>query len=329
MRRRDLILGFAVTACVMWPARTVYAQAARKPLRLGIVHPVSPKDVPPYYVAFVGRLRELGYVEGDTLEVEYINLEGYLERYDQAMRELVRRRVDVIFALGQEQNLRAALTATSTIPIVMLALTYDPIAKGLVSNLARPTGNVTGIYILSIEILKKRLQLLMEAVPETRAAFGFWDFDAAETWRAAADAAPLLGITLTGVELREPPYDYERAFQQVAPKFRGALFLPDSVVFLRDAERRATFALRHRMASSFHDASFVNAGGLMSYGADRATAARRAAEFVDRIARGAKPSNLPIEQSTRFVLSINLKTAKVLGITIPQSVLLRADEVIQ
>jgi putative ABC transport system substrate-binding protein len=329
MRRRDLILGLAATACVRGAARPAYAQAARKPLRLGVVHPVSPKDVPPQYVAFVAALRKLGYVEGDTLAIEYINLEGHLDRYDDAMKELVRRRVDIIFALGQEQNLRAALAATSTIPIVMLALTYDPIAKGFVTNLARPTGNVTGIYILSIEILKKRLQLLREAVPETRAAFGFWDFDAAETWRAAADAGPSLGITLAGIELRDPPYDYERAFQQVAQKFRGALFLPDSVVFLRDAERLATFALHHRMVSSFHDPRFVNAGGLMSYGADRDTAAGRAAQLVDRIARGAKPSDLPIEQSTTFVLSINLRTAKTLGLTIPQSLLLRADDVIR
>jgi putative ABC transport system substrate-binding protein len=329
MRRRNLILGLAATACVMGAARPAYAQAAPKPLRLGFVHPVSPKDVPPQYVAFVGRLRELGYVEGDTLAIEYINLEGHLERFDEAMRELVRRRVDLIFALGQEQNLRAALAATSTIPIVMLALTYDPIAKGLVTNLARPTGNVTGIYVLPIEILKKRLQLFREVVPEMRSAFGFWDFEAAGGWRSAADAAPSLGITLAGVELRDPPYDYELAFQQVAPKFRGAMFLPDSVVFVRDAERLATFALRHQMASSFQDPTFVKAGGLMSYGADPAKAARRAAELADRIARGAKPSDLPIEQSTRFVLSINLKTAKALGLTIPQSLLVRADEVIQ
>jgi len=194
--------------------RPIYAQAAPKPLGLGAVHPVTPKDVTPQYVAFIGRLRELGYVEPETLAVEYTNLEGHLEQYDESMKELLRRRVDLIFALGQEQNLRAALAATSTIPIAMLALTYDPVAKGHVTNLARPTGNVTGIYVLSIEILKKRLQLLREAIPETRAAFGFWDFDAAATWRGAADAAPSLGMTLAGIELRDPPYDYELAFQQ-------------------------------------------------------------------------------------------------------------------
>ena len=133
------------------PARP---QTPPKPLRIGFVHPVSPKGVPPNYVAFVGRLRELGYVEGDTLAMEYINLEGHLERYDEAMRELVRRRVDLIYALGQEENLRAAMAATSTIPIVMLAISYDPLAKGYVSSLARPTGNVTGISVLGVEAIK-------------------------------------------------------------------------------------------------------------------------------------------------------------------------------
>jgi putative ABC transport system substrate-binding protein len=294
------------------------------------VHPVSPKGVPPNYIAFVGRLRELGYVEGDTLAMEYINLEGHLERYDEAMRDLVRRRVDLIYALGQEENLRAATAATSTIPIVMIAISFDPLAKGYVTSLARPTGNVTGIYVLGTEAIKKRLQLFKDAFPGQHVAFGFWDPEAAETWRAAADAAPSLGIRLAGVELHNPPHDYERGFQQVAPEFRRALFMPSSAAFSADAERLAAFALRHRMVSCFDaNSKFVDAGGLMSYGADNTAAGRRAAEFADRIARGAKPSDLPIEQSTRFTLRINLKTAKVLGVIFAPTFLATADEVIE
>ena len=292
--------------------------------------PVSPKGVPPNYVEFIDRLRELGYVEGDTLAVEYINLEGHLDRYDDAMQELVRRRVDVIYALGQEDNLRAAMAATTTIPIVMVAIGYDPLAKGYVSSLARPTGNVTGIYVLSVEAIKKRLQLFKDSFPGQHAAFGFWDFDAVEPWRAAVEAAPSLGIALAGVELRDPPYDYERGLQQVAAEFRGALFMPNSAVFVRDAEPLAAFALRHRMVSCFNSSPvFVNAGGLMSYGADLAAAARRAAELADQIARGAKPADLPVEQSTRFSLRINLKTAKTLGVIFPPTFLATADEVIE
>jgi putative ABC transport system substrate-binding protein len=295
-----------------------------------MVHPVSPKGVPPSYIAFVGRLRELGYIEGDALAVEYINLEGHVDRYDEAMRELVRRRVDLIFALGQEDNLRAAIAATTTIPIVMMAIGYDPLATGYVKSLARPTGNVTGIYVLSAEAIKKRLQLFKDAFPDHRAAFGFWDFDSAENWRAVEGAAPRLGLALASVELRDPPYDYERGLQQVGPEFRSALFLPPSAVFTRDAKRLAAFALQHRMVSCFDSSRiFVDAGGLMSYGADLVAAARRAAEFADRIARGAKPSDLPVEQSTRLTLRINLKTAKALGVTFPPTFLATADDVIE
>jgi len=143
------------------------------------------------------------------------------------------------------------------------------------------------------------------------------------------DAAPRFGIALAGVELRDPPYDYEAAFQQVAPEYRGAMYLPTSSVFVRDAQRLAAFALRHRVISCFSDWLIVDAGGLMSYTADRVAAARRAAELADRIARGVKPGDLPVEQSTRFVLKINLKTAQALGLTFPQAILARADEVIE
>jgi ABC-type uncharacterized transport system substrate-binding protein len=328
MRRRAFIKLIGATAAA-WPL-IARAQTPPKPLRIGMVHPVSPKGVPPNFVEFVDRLRELGYVEGDTLAVEYINLEGHLDRYDEAMRDLVRRRVDLIYALGQEDNLRAAMAATTTIPIVMVAIGYDPLAKGYVSSLARPTGNVTGIYVLSVEAIKKRLQLFKDSFPGQHAAFGFWDFDAVAPWRAAAAAAPSLGIALAGVELHDPPYDYEGGLQQVAVEFRGALFMPNSAVFVRDTQRLAAFALHHRMVSCFDSSpAFVDAGGLMSYGADLTAAARRAAELADQIARGAKPADLPVEQSTRFTLRINLKTAKILGIDFPPTFLATANEVIE
>jgi putative ABC transport system substrate-binding protein len=328
MRRRDFLGGLGGAAMALPRPARAQQPTTPKPLRVGFVHPVSPKNVPPNYVAFVGRLRELGYVEGDTLAVEYINLEGHLERYDEAMRELVRRRVDLIYALGQEENLRAAMAATSTIPIVMLAISYDPLAKGYVTNLARPTGNVTGITVLGVDVIKKRLQLFKDAFPEHHAAFGFWDAESAETWRIAVEAAPSLGLTLAGVELRDKPYDFERGLLQVAPEFRGALFMPNSAVFVSDAERLAAFALRQRMVSCFDaQPAFVDAGGLMSYGADFIAAALRAAAFADRIARGAKPSDLPVEQATRFTLRINLKTAKALGVTFAPTFLATADEV--
>jgi putative ABC transport system substrate-binding protein len=329
-RRQFISTISGAAVAVAGAARRANAQTTPKPFRVGFVHPVSPKGVPPNYVEFVDRLRELGYVEGDTLAMEYINLEGHPERYDEAMRELIRRRVDLIYALGQEENLRAAMAATSTIPIVMLAISYDPLAKGYVSSLARPTGNVTGITVLGVDLIKKRLQLFKDAFPERHAAFGFWDFEADETWRIATAAAPSVGITLSGVKVGGTPYDYEGGFQQVAPEFRGALFMANSATFVRDAERLAAFALRHQMVSCFDSSPiYVEAGGLMSYGADLGAAARRAADFADRIARGAKPSDLPVEQSTRFKLLINLKTAKILGITLSPTFVATADDVIE
>jgi putative tryptophan/tyrosine transport system substrate-binding protein len=331
MRRREFISILGGTAAT-WPlaARGQQPSSSAATLRFGFVHPVSPKGIPPSYVEFIKRLEELGYVEGDTLTVEYINLEGHLDRYVEAMRELVRRRVDLIFALGQEDNLRSAMAATSTIPIVMLAIGYDPVAKGYVKSLAQPGGNVTGIYVLSLEAVSKRLQLFKDAFPQQSKAFGFWDFDGADTWRAATEAAPSLGIALFGIELKTPPYDYEGEFAKVPPEFRRAMFLPSSAVFTSDAERLAAFALRHQIAACF-DASprYAKAGALMSYGPDLPAAARRAAEISDRIVRGAKPSDLPVEQSTRFALTINLKTAKILGVHFPTTVLANADEVIE
>ena len=260
--RRQFVSTLGGAAVCAIGATHTRAQTTPKPLRVGFVHPVSPKGVPPNYVEFIGRLRELGYVEGDTLAVEYINLEGHPERYDESMRELVRRRVDLIYALGQEENLRAAMAATSTIPIVMLAISYDPLAKGYVSSLARPTGNVTGITVLGVELIKKRLQLFKDAFPERHAAFGFWDFESDETWRIATAAAPSLGITLAGVKVGGTPYDYDGGFQQVAPEFRGALFMANSAIFVRDAERLAAFALQHRMVSCFDSSPiYVEAGG--------------------------------------------------------------------
>lgn len=184
--------------------------------------------------------------------------------------------------------------------------------------------------MLGVELINKRLQLFQDAFPDKKAAFGFWDFETAETWRIASAAAPSIHLALAGVELHERPYNYERALQQVAPEFRSALFMPNSAVFVRDADNLAAFALRHRIVSCFDSISrYVDAGGLMSYGADLIAAARRAAEFADRIARGATTSDLPVEQSTRFTLRINLKTAKALGIDFPPTFLARADEVIE
>jgi putative ABC transport system substrate-binding protein len=326
MRRREFItlLGGAAAA---WPL-VARAQQLPKTLRVGAVGLSNPRSGGLWAPIEQG-LRELGYVEGQNLAVEYINLNGRIDGFGEAMQELVRRKVDVIVSLGNEINLKSALAATRTLPIVMVALDFDPFALGYVTNLARPTGNVTGLFLQQIELSAKRVQLTSDAFPEIRGATVFWDRQSSDQWQAARGAAVTLGLSLAGIELSEPPYNYELALAQTSPDHRGTLIVMISPVFFSDRARLAEFALRHRMRSVCPLREFVEAGGLMSYGVSFTTLGRRAAAYVDRIAQGAKPTDLPVEQPTKFELVINLKTAKALGLDVPPTLLARADEVIE
>ena len=323
MKRREFItlVGGAATA---WPL-VVRAQQTGK-LRVGMVGS-QPRSAP-LYAAMLQRFAELGYQEGSNFTFEFIQAAN-LEDYARGYRELVTRNVGVLIANATEVALKSALAATNTLPIVMTAIDYDPLARGYVANLARPTDNVTGIVFQQIELVTKRLQVVVEAFPELRAATVFWDAASADQWRVAQSAAPALGLRLFGSELREQPYDYEQALAQVPPDHRGWLFAMTSPFFFPDRARLAEFALRHRMPSVFAFREWVDAGGLLSYGPSITGMYRRAADYVDRIARGTKPSDLPIEQPTKFEFILNLKTAKAIGLATPTALLLRADEVIE
>jgi putative tryptophan/tyrosine transport system substrate-binding protein len=329
MRRREAIslVGVGVTACQL-VARTATAHTQAKMLRVGIVSPVSPRTAS-QWVAFDNRMRRLGYVDGQNLVVEFLPLHGELDRLGDAMRELVVRKVDVIIAFGPEAALKAAMAATNTIPIVMVAIDYDPIALGYVPGLARPTANVTGVFFQQIELSMKRLELAKQAFTGRNAATVFWDRPSADQWRAMQSASSVLGLRLAGIELRETPYDYERALSEAPDEYRGALIVTMAPLFFRDRQRLADLALRNRMASMFGTREFVEVGGLVSYGPSFAALAQRFADYVDRIAKGAKPADLPVEQPTKFEMVINLSTAKEIGVAIPTSSLLRADELIQ
>jgi ABC-type uncharacterized transport system substrate-binding protein len=324
MRRREFItlLGGAAAA---WPL-AARAQQAPAILRVGVAS-VQPRSTA-IYVAFLQRMAELGYEEGKNFVFDYVqvpNIEGYERGYQK-----LAGRVDIFFASGPEMGLKSALAAAGTQPIVMVAVDYDPLARGYVTSLARPTGNLTGIFFQQIELTAKRLQLVKEAFPEVQAVPVFWDRISADQWRAAQSAAAGLGLRLVGIEFREQPYDYERAVAQVPSEGRRVLIVLTSPVFaVPDRARLPDFALRHRLASMFSLREFVNVGGFMSYGASFTAMFRRAAEYVDRIARGAKPADLPIEQPTKFELVINLKTAKALDLAIPDKFLALADEVIE
>ena len=274
-------------------------------------------------------MRELGYVEGQNFTLDFIDLQGRSELYPAAMRELVDRKVDVIIASGAEDALKAATAATKTIPIVMAAIDYDPFALGYVTSLARPTGNVTGIVLEQIELAAKRLQLVRDAFPAINKATVFWDRPSADQWHAMRDNAAKSGFDLAGIELRDYPYDYARALAQAPMQNRGFLFAPTSPLFARDRERIVQFSLLNRLPSMFVFREYADQGRLMSYGPNRTVMSRRVADYVHRIARGAKPSELPIERPTIFELIINLRTAKALGLEFSQAMLLRADEVIE
>jgi putative ABC transport system substrate-binding protein len=287
----------------------------------------QPKSSAPYK-AFLQRLNELGYEQGRNLAFDFIQAANF-EDYIRGNRYLVTRGVGILVAAGTEIALKSALTATDTLPIVMLAFDYDPIASGYVTSLARPTGRISGIFLQQIELTTKRLQVIKDAFPDLRAATVFWDKISADQWRAAESAAPKLGLQLFGIDLGEQPYEYEKALVQAPPEYQGWLFVMTSPFLFRDRARLVQFALRNRAASVFAFREFVDAGGLLSYGPNINEMYRRAAEYVDQIARGAKPSELPIDQPTKFEFVLNLKTAREIEIATPTALLLRADEVIE
>jgi putative ABC transport system substrate-binding protein len=324
MRRREF-LGLVGGTAATWSVAARAQQAAT--LRVGGT--LTAPRTQHFLQGFEVRMRELGYVEGQNLTLDYIDMQGQPDRYPAAMQELVDRKVDVIVASGPEDSLKAATAATTTIPIVMAAIDYDPLTLGYVTSLARPTANVTGVMLAQIELAAKRLQLVKEAFAAINKATVFWDRHSAGQWHAVRDSAAQFGFDLASVELRDYPYNYARALAEAPPQNRGFLIVATSPLFARDRERIVQFALLNRLPSMFVFREYVDQGGLMSYGPNRTAMSRRIADYVNRIARGAKPAELPIERPTIFELVINQRTAKALGLEFSQAMLLRADEVVE
>jgi putative ABC transport system substrate-binding protein len=318
----------AFVALLAGAAASPLAGRAQQPgmLRVGALS-AQPRTAP-IWMAFQQRMAELGYTQGTNFVLEFVQVAG-IGDYERGYRDLVARKVDIMLATGPEISLKSARAATQTLPMVMLAIEYDPIARGYVTSLARPAGNITGIFLQQIELAEKRVQILKDGFPDLRAATAFWDATSTDQWHATQTAAATLGFQLAGIQLGDTHYDYERALAQSAPDHRGSLFVMVSPFFFRDRARLAEFALRHRLISMFGFREWVEAGGLLSYGPSIIALHRRIADYVDRIAKGAKPADLPVEQPTKFEFVINLKTAKAIGLDLPTSLLLRADEVIE
>src|SRR5438128_9372882 len=303
------------------------AQPPGKVFRVGVLLPISLGSRS--FQAFKQRLQELGYVEGQNLALEVRGAEGKLERLPGLAAELVRLNVDVIVATGPEATLRAARGATETIPIVMRARDYDPIALGYVAGLAHPGGNITGVVEQRLELTAKQLELLKEALPTVTRVAVLWDDASADQRRAPEAAARSLGVQLQPLELRHPPYEFEGAFAAAAQGQAEALLILASPVFARQFAHIVDLATKSRLPTMVGFWWGARAGGLMAYDVNNVEMLRRVADYVDKILKGAKPADLPVEQPTKFELIINLKTAKALGITIPPSLLVFADEVIQ
>jgi putative ABC transport system substrate-binding protein len=277
-------------------------------------------------------LRELGYIEGQNIAIEYRYAEGKFDRHPELAAGLVQLKIDIIVVAGGAIPIRAAKNATKTIPIVMVGAGTDPVEEGLVESLARPGGNVTGLTNISRELGGKRLELLKEAVPKLARVAVLYDpatpVSVLEVKEVLPVAARALGLTVRSWEIRAAG-GFEKVFAVLSKERPDGLYVAGSPLVAANEKKISDFAIKSRLPSVYQRREAVDAGGLMYYGADLADSYRRVAYYVDRILKGAKPADLPVEQPKKFELVINLKTAKQIGLTIPPSILVKADKVIK
>jgi putative ABC transport system substrate-binding protein len=307
------------------------AQQAVKVARIGFLSPGSPSDSVTLLRlgAFRQGLRELGYVDGQNIAIEFRWADGKYERLPGLAAELVRLRVDIIVTYAPPA-IQAAKNATATIPIVMAGI-IDPVATGFVASLSRPGGNITGLSMMAPELAGKQLELVKEILPGVKrvALLGNpLNAGTAPQVQLAQEAARALGLQLQSLEARDPD-EIDRAFATMSKEQAGAVIVLTDALLVAHATRIADLAAKHRVPAVYSVTDYIEVGGLMSYGGSVYERYRRTAVFVDRILRGAKPADLPVEQPTRFELIVNLRTARGLSITIPPSVLARADRVVQ
>jgi len=329
MNRKIVI--YLLTTALLSTVPFVEAQQAGKIPRVGHVSGSGDANNPePSVQAFRQGLRDLGYIEGKNILVEYRYAEGKLDRAPALVAELVQLKVDVLVATFLP-GIRAAKEATKMIPIVIVT-GVDPVATGIVESLARPGGNITGLTTLARDLSGKRLELFKEAVPGISRVAVLWDANAEApsiSFKEYEAAARVLKIPLQSLEVSGPKPDLEDAFQAAARGRSTALITISNPVLSRYAKRIADLAIKNRLPSMYERNQYVETGGLMSYSSNVAESYRRAATYVDKLLKGRKPADLPVEQPTKFEFIINLKAAKQIELTIPPNVLVRADRVIR
>ena len=332
MQNRKLVGLWLIAFVLVVGLAVVEAQQPKNVFRIGYLSSFESAFESTRTEAIRLALREHGYIEGQNIAIEYRYSEGKQERYPELVAELLRLKVDIIVAAGGSGPVRAAKNATKTIPIGMVGGGADPIEAGLIKSLARPGGNVTGITLLAAELSGKRLELFKEAVPKlVRVAVlsnPALSSSAHEVKEALPVAARALGLTVRSWEVRTAG-GFDKVFAALDKERPDGLYVAGSTLMYSSEKRIVSFALKSRLPSMHQNKEAVDAGGLMSYGADLADSYRRVAIYVDKILKGAKPADLPVEQPTKFELVINLKTAKQIGVTIPPEVLARVSRLIK
>ena len=330
--KKAAALPILVAVMLLCVALIAEAQEPKRVPRIGYLSAGDPTSESTRSDAIRLALRERGHIEGQNIAIEYRYAEGKQDRYPELAAELLRLKVDVIVATGGAGVIQAAMNATKTMPIVMAGQGIDPVKAGFVESLARPGGNVTGITNLGAELGGKRLELLKEAVPKVALVAVLYDpgfrprvIDVKEVLPVAARA---LRLTIQPWEVRNAN-GFERVFAALSKQRPDGLYVIASPLMATNQKRIIGFALKSRLPSMYYSREAVDAGALMSYGADPADSYRRVAYYVDRILKGAKPADLPVEQPTKFELVINLKTAKQIGLTIPAELLARANKLIK
>ncbi len=327
------VSGFALCALLVSLCSSAEAQQPKKISRIGYLAATDRASDSIRSEAIRVALRELGYVEGQNIAFEYRYGEGKPDRYSELAVELVRLKADIIVVAGADQAIEAAKNATNTIPIVMTGAGLDPVQAGLVESLSRPGGNVTGITRITGGLGRKRLEVFKEAVPKVVRVAVLYDPATPDSVHDVKEVLPgvagALGLTLRSWEVRAAE-DFDKVFAAISKWQPHGLYVPRRSPLMRTNEKRiVSFALKSRLPSAYAQRVSVDAGGLMSYGANLADSYRRIAYYVDKILKGAKPADLPVEQPTKFELVINLKTAKALGLKIPPQLLMEADRVIE
>ena len=327
MKRRDFItlLGGAAAALPL----AARAQQQTKIPRVGLLSTFSPSETRPWHQALRQGLRDLGWVEGENISIEYRYAEGRLDRLPALATDLVRLQVDLIFTDTTSPAL-AVKNVTRTIPIVV-ASASDFIETGLAQSLARPGGNITGLDQIAPELGGKRLELLKEIVPNLASLAMLWNLQnktSTRNWNELKDPARQLGLALHSLEVRNAD-ELDKALEGATSARADALAILPEPVFVANLKRIADFAAKNHLPSIFHLKEFADVGGLLTYGPHRSDLFRRSAAYIDKILKGAKPADLPIQLPTKFELVINLKTARALGLDVPPSLLARADEVIE